>query len=151
MDRPTAAQLAAAHLTLVCELTLLSPRSAKRPADQAGAVFQMERRRRRGGWVVEVWLTAAGYLAEPRPMPDHRLWVQEDQTIVAEDVDPAKRTRGRPRIHPPGRAQRDRLHITPADEDLVEVQRLSVAHEMTESAVGAALLAKALRGVKLPW
>jgi hypothetical protein len=152
MKRTQAAQLALKHLQLSREPLLLTPRSTKTPAaDHPGPVLEMTPRRRGGGWMVEVWLTAVAHLSDPRPLADHRLWVQDGGDIEVEDVDPAKRRRGRRRIHPEGVAQAPRLHITPVAEDLAEIQRLAQVHGLTESAVGAALWAKALRGVPLPW
>jgi hypothetical protein len=152
MKRTQAAQLALKHLQLSGAPLLLAPRSTKTPAaDHPGPVLEMTPRRRGGGWIVEVWLTVSSHLTDPRPLPAHRLWVQAGGDIEVEDVDPSKRRRGRRRVHPEGVAQAPRLHITPAAEDLAEIQRLARVHGITESAVGAALWAKALRGVVLPW
>ncbi len=150
MKRASIAQLVSKHLQLSEEPLLLSPRSTKTtPADHPGPVFEIAPRRRGGGWIVEVWLTAGDHLAEPRPLPAHRLWVQVGGEIEVEDVDPSKRRRGRRRIHPEGQSPR-RVQVD-LGEDLVAVERRAKRLGMSASAVVAAIVAHHERGVPLPW
>ncbi len=151
IDRKKAAQLAMKHLQLAGAPHILAPRSTKTPTpEHRGPVLELSPRRHGGGWIVEVWQQAASYLATPRPLADHRLWVQAGGDIEAEDVDPGNRRRGRRPIYAPDEPRPRRVQVD-LGEDLAAVETLAEKNRMSASSVVAAIVAHHLRGVPLPW